>query len=312
MEGAEQNREKISNSMRINGLSRDLLNRFMNHNRNPNINEQQKGKLAQDENEELQLSLGLSMNGRFGVDPERKMLKRSSSISNLTFAAAAAAVDDGSTPQARGVNAPLARTCSLPAEPEEDWRRRKETQLIKRMKRMEKLKTVRGGGKEKENCSEDVSNNGNVSGSVTPEKVDSGSIGSQKTGSSVVSVFQNQQIDGENQGGEVKSPYAHSLPVAEVQDENGSAVTIEATPEDPSKVNEMLNSALLDMPYVSARINNKKIEGFLYNYKRGEQLKIVCVCHGMFLTPAGFLKHGGGGDVENPLKHIIVSPYHIV
>ncbi|KAK4477570.1 hypothetical protein RD792_016803 [Penstemon davidsonii] len=310
MEGAEQSREKISNSMRINGLSIDLLNRYMNHNRNPNINVQEKGKFAQDENEELQLSLGLSMNGRFGVDPERKMLKRSSSISNLALAAAA--VDDGSTPQARGVNAPLSRTCSLPAEPEEEWRRRKETQSIKRMRRMEKLKTVRGGGKEKENCSEDVSINGDVSGSFTSEKVDSGSIGSQKTGSSGVSVLQSQQRDGEKQNGEVKSPYTCSLPIVQVEDENGTAVTIQATPEDPNKVNELLNSALLDMPYVSAMVNHAKVEGFLYKYKRGEQIKIVCVCHGLFLTPAGFLKHGGGGDVENPLQHIMVSPYPLM
>ena len=39
---------------------------------------------------------------------------------------------------------------------------------------------------------------------------------------------------------------------------------------------------------------------------REKDMKIVCACHASFLTPAEFVKHGGGGDidVENPLKHI--------
>ncbi|KAK8958970.1 Ninja-family protein AFP3 [Platanthera guangdongensis] len=38
------------------------------------------------------------------------------------------------------------------------------------------------------------------------------------------------------------------------------------------------------------------------------EVRIVCVCHGSFLMPAEFVKHGGGGDVAHPLKHIIVNP----
>lgn len=85
-----------------------------------------------------------------------------------------------------------------------------------------------------------------------------------------------------------------------------TAADIDATGEGS------LKNALVDMPYVSTRgygPNLNKIEGFLYRYKRGEDVKIVCVCHGMFLSPAEFVKHGGGGDVAYPLKHIVVNPF---
>ncbi|KAI9117569.1 hypothetical protein K1719_011735 [Acacia pycnantha] len=49
----------------------------------------------------------------------------------------------------------------------------------------------------------------------------------------------------------------------------------------------------------------KRIQGFLYTY-RGGQVSIVCVCHGRFLTPEEFVRHAGGIDVANPMKHITV------
>lgn len=51
--------------------------------------------------------------------------------------------------------------------------------------------------------------------------------------------------------------------------------------------------------------SGKKIEGLLYKYRRG-QVCIVCVCHGSFLSPAEFVMHAGGKEVENPMKHITV------
>ncbi|KAL7161205.1 hypothetical protein ACSBR2_041790 [Camellia fascicularis] len=53
--------------------------------------------------------------------------------------------------------------------------------------------------------------------------------------------------------------------------------------------------------------NGKKIEGFLYRYTKAE-VSIVCVCHGNFLSPAEFVKHAGGTEVVNPMKHINVLP----
>jgi hypothetical protein len=55
--------------------------------------------------------------------------------------------------------------------------------------------------------------------------------------------------------------------------------------------------------------NGKRIEGVLYKYMKG-QVSIVCVCHGSFLSPAEFVKHAGGKDVENPMKHINVCPIY--
>lgn len=88
---------------------------------------------------------------------------------------------------------------------------------------------------------------------------------------------------------------------------------IEATNEQSPHFSgkEGLRNFLLKMPGVSTKgdgPNGKKTEGFLYAYKRGGEVKIVCICHGYFLTPAEFVKHAGGGDVENPLRLITVDP----
>ncbi|CAM0871989.1 unnamed protein product [Alopecurus aequalis] len=65
-----------------------------------------------------------------------------------------------------------------------------------------------------------------------------------------------------------------------------------------------------EMPCVCTKglPNGMKIEGFLYKYRKAEEVRIVCVCHGSFLTPAEFVKHAGGGEVANPLRHIVVNP----
>lgn len=78
-------------------------------------------------------------------------------------------------------------------------------------------------------------------------------------------------------------------------------------PPVPADRNGVGKRRAADMPYVSTRDGNR-IEGFLYRYRKGEEVKIVCVCHGLFLSPAEFVKHGGGGDVDNPLRHIVVNP----
>lgn len=73
---------------------------------------------------------------------------------------------------------------------------------------------------------------------------------------------------------------------------------------------EIFRNVLDDMPCVSTTVdgpNGKRVEGFLYGYRKGEEVRILCVCHGKFLTPAEFVKHAGGGDVAHPLKHIVVN-----
>ena len=53
--------------------------------------------------------------------------------------------------------------------------------------------------------------------------------------------------------------------------------------------------------------NSNRVEGFLYKYKKGD-VRIVCICHGSFLTPSEFVEHAGAGKVDNPLRHIVISP----
>ncbi|KAK6155013.1 hypothetical protein DH2020_009261 [Rehmannia glutinosa] len=325
MEGAEGNREKFKFPARMNGFSSDLLRKFTKKSSDyPNGNEEE-----EEEDEEIELSLGLSMNGRFGVDPARKKLKRSSSVANLVFTVGA--VENETIHHARGmefdVYAPLARTRSLPTETEEEWRRRKELQSMRRMearrKRMEKLKNLRVV-KDKENCfQKDVKNglhevvvngsaingqrlenailhgfeNGDVSSS--PQ----GSIESLRSGSSGVS----DPVEGAIQNSEVPPP---SLDCSHEHEPASRAAD-----RDSKGAGKLLKNAMLDMPYVSTKgngPNGRKIEGFLYRYKKGEEVRIVCVCHGMFLTPKEFVEHGGGGDVEQPLKHIVVNPFPLL
>ncbi|GMH30946.1 hypothetical protein Nepgr_032789 [Nepenthes gracilis] len=65
-------------------------------------------------------------------------------------------------------------------------------------------------------------------------------------------------------------------------------------------------------PCVSATGNGpnaKTITGFLHKYTENE-VCIVCVCHGSSFSPAGFMEHAGGVDMEleHPLKHIRMIP----
>lgn len=53
--------------------------------------------------------------------------------------------------------------------------------------------------------------------------------------------------------------------------------------------------------------NGKRVDGILYRYGNGEEVRIMCVCHGDFLSPADFVKHAGGPNVEHPLRHIVVN-----
>ncbi|WOG81142.1 hypothetical protein DCAR_0100287 [Daucus carota subsp. sativus] len=80
----------------------------------------------------------------------------------------------------------------------------------------------------------------------------------------------------------------------------------------PLKTQSECNSAspLPQMPCVSTTgngPNGKTITGFLYRYTKTE-VCIVCVCHGTSFSPAEFVKHAGGVDVEHPLRHITIVP----
>ncbi|KAL9666347.1 hypothetical protein QQ045_000676 [Rhodiola kirilowii] len=68
------------------------------------------------------------------------------------------------------------------------------------------------------------------------------------------------------------------------------------------------STPLAQMPCVSTTgPEGKTVRGFLYRYTK-EEVCIVCVCHGCSFSPAKFVEHAGGRDVENPLRHITVIP----
>lgn len=70
------------------------------------------------------------------------------------------------------------------------------------------------------------------------------------------------------------------------------------------------STGLFDMPCVFTKGDGptgRRVDGILYKYGKGEEVRIMCICHGSFLTPAEFVKHGGGGDVDRPLRHIVVN-----
>lgn len=289
---------------------RDLIQRLVFSNFTTKFEE------AIEDEESIELSLGLSLNGRFGVDRQREnILSRSSSVSDFVFANEKQSDMNGSC-----VEASLMRTCSLPTEGEEERKKRKEAQSLRRMeakrKRVEKLRNLKSQG-------ENLKSLGQLDGIIPPIPSSHGSIGS--SGSSGVCESGSQPNQGMNGYTEARSPASvHSLPKQNEQKQEvtptvKSADFVGAAMESPSvklavndaEATEIMRNMLVDMPCVSTRglgPSGKRVEGFLYRYRKGEQVRIVCVCHGSFLSPAEFVKHAGGGDVSHPLKHIVVSP----
>lgn len=127
-----------------NRFSRDLLQRFMGAGAGAAGGGGGDGSETADDGE-LELNLGLSLGGRFGVDKSSNKLLRSSSI-----AACLPIVrdDDAVAPPAAAAYSALVRTSSLPVETEEEWRKRKELQTIRRLeakrRRSEKQRISRG------------------------------------------------------------------------------------------------------------------------------------------------------------------------
>ncbi|KVI02584.1 Protein of unknown function DUF1675 [Cynara cardunculus var. scolymus] len=305
----------------------DLLKTFVYDGGAGGVGHSLKEEILVEEN--VELSLGLSMNGRFGVErrctvvdnnySNNDRLSRSSSVTD--FSSFPSTNDD---PTPLSLYSPLTRTCSLPIETEE-WKKRKELQSLRRSeakrKRVEKLKNgrvVKGSTAEEiyETKRRNLTNGNELWRSSLP------SLG----GSSGVSDLECQHFSGTNKEVESKSTtsnqsISHKISSSSLNRSNLvasehvagklSATSSQILSGNRSSKDETLKVMLADMPCVSTKgdgINGKKIEGFLYRYRKGEEVRIVCVCHGSFLTPAEFVKHGGGGDVEHPLRHIVVNP----
>ncbi|KAK1269518.1 Ninja-family protein AFP3 [Acorus gramineus] len=324
------------------GYSRDLLRRFSSGDiplsPAPAVMEEA-------DSVELELSLGLP----FGSDWKEKRLFRSTSVANvLTYAA------EEAPPEAKPA-VPLMRTCSLPAETDEEVRKRKELQCLRRMeakrKRSEKQRS-RAEEREEESLKAKVESlsvgpghsetqSGQAAPFGMPIRAGPGanwavaalsrqrSIGSQGSCSSGVSEpLQGFNIPGRNGSQDPMS----ATSIRDRRRTTGKSVNSPTEPpSDPSKMpptdnynynnssssssisgtTETARNVMDSMPCVSTKgdgPNGKKIDGFLYRYKKGEEVRIVCVCHGKFLSPAEFVEHAGGGDVAHPLKHIVVNP----
>ncbi|XP_073059353.1 uncharacterized protein [Primulina eburnea] len=94
----------------------------------------------------------------------------------------------------------------------------------------------------------------------------------------------------------------------------GSLVQSSAKPPvDASRTGgrDTRTSAVEDMPSVYTRgdgPNGRRVDGILYRYGRGEEVRIMCICHGTFHSPVDFVLHAGGTNVDNPLRHIVIIP----
>ncbi|KAE9605586.1 putative Ninja family, Jas TPL-binding domain-containing protein [Lupinus albus] len=159
-----------------------------------------------------------------------------------------------------------------------------------------------------------------------------GSVDSQGGSSSSVSEMESRPILGPSSCGEARSPASNQSVQERLSsrdaigslgtntNENMTRTSRVAEMENPSKRppplaqnigREIGTNSMEDMPCVFTKgngPNGRRIEGILYKYGKGEEVRIMCVCHGKFLSPAEFVKHAGGGDVANPLRHIVINP----
>ncbi|KAL6324683.1 hypothetical protein AAG906_013496 [Vitis piasezkii] len=112
-----------------------------------------------------------------------------------------------------------------------------------------------------------------------------GSVGSQRSSSGISNSRANQckvLLKGVNKCSEARSPASiQSLPGQSEQ----KPLISPGTPEKSGKVGGVVAENQPEKPTISSR------------GKR--EVRIVCVCHGSFLSPAEFVKHAGGSDVAH-------------
>ncbi|KVH92651.1 ninja-family protein AFP3-like [Cynara cardunculus var. scolymus] len=243
--------------------------------------------------EKVELSLGLSLNGRFGMESQKLVVNDDKNDNKLFRASSVTDFVNIPVDVELSLYSPLTRTCSLPPETEAEWRKRKELQSFRRSeakrKRVEKLKNVR------------VVNRRNLVNGI-----ESMGRGLKQSPPSPAPILSQVSIGSQGSGGSSGVSDLDSQPF-QVTNKDASET------HEQSKPKTQLKAHYIDhhmMPCVSTKgdgPDGKKIQGFLYRYGKGENVRIVCVCHGSFLTPAEFVKHGGGGEVEHPLRHIIVD-----
>ncbi|PNT77251.1 hypothetical protein BRADI_1g59982v3 [Brachypodium distachyon] len=274
------------------------------------------GSAAEGESDEIELGLGLCLGSRFGTDrspdAKRPRLLRSTSIASTCSVSAG----DGDGDPSPASPLQLLRTSSLPMDTEEERWRRREMQSRRRLEARRKMLGRR-------------SSMGSSSGPCKPDKEDGDDVvnglqlkrstGSQGSSSSANPQEQGAQFTDARSSTSEYTDQNNVLPLSVTRaaeragaEQQPPLRTLGSLTMRTNSSSDMRKSMMEDMPMVSSKVegpDGKKIDGFLYRYRKGgEGVRIVCVCHGNFLTPAEFVKHAGGGDVSNPLRHIVVNP----
>ncbi|KAG9152154.1 hypothetical protein Leryth_019710 [Lithospermum erythrorhizon] len=150
-----------------------------------------------------------------------------------------------------------------------------------------------------------------------------GSIESQGGSQSSISPLESNALPGTSSGSDLSPASIQSLQERTNQDASSSGLRTRGDTSRPSRVDSGkiprgTNSRKRgkepgknDMPCVFTKgdgPNGRRVDGILYKYGKGEEVRIMCVCHGNFLSPAEFVTHAGGSDVTHPLKHIVINP----
>ncbi|XP_073300575.1 ninja-family protein AFP3-like, partial [Primulina huaijiensis] len=281
--------------------------------------------------------------GRFGVDKSCKNLVRSSSIAVCSHVVR----DDSDNVKSTPITG-LVRTSSLPVETEEEWRKRKGLQTLRRMeakrRRSEKQRNLRGdkevggiygggGGSLSSEAESAVKSFGSISraarraicGSgtdVAMAKVASPGSGSSSCVSDSEGKFRQGSSDEPSpttSTGPLKVHNQDACSSGSKSQENTSKTTGSDISASPSKKSDTSRTggrkvgtnAIEEMPCVFTvgdGPNGRRVDGILYEYGKGE-VRIMCICCGKFRSPAEFVGHAGGTDLDHPLKHIVVNSY---
>ncbi|XP_062190140.1 ninja-family protein 3-like [Phragmites australis] len=290
------------------------------------------GSAAGGESNEIELSLGLSLGGCFGADPAREgkkpRLERSSSIASICSLPGSSAGNDLAAAEPPPEPEQLVRSTSLPTDADEETWRRREMQCQRRLaakrKRLERRNSMNSGrssaggggsGAGRDDSQEpsypiglqlrrSVTSQGSTSSSL-PEQ---GGAGGAEVKSSSAMNTSSDNTSGQNSS--LPSTGSTGRPQNGTVREQPPLRTLQSLTMRTASTADLRKRMLDDMPLVSSKLdgsNCRRIDGFLYKYHNGDEVRIVCVCHGNFLTPAEFVRHAGGGDVPNPLRHIVVQ-----
>ncbi|XP_022738150.1 ninja-family protein AFP3-like [Durio zibethinus] len=279
---------------------------------------------------ELDLNLRLSLGGIYSGNNKEKPLTRSSSIPGVvTLKKINSSELEKSLP--KGFLS-LARSCSLPSEVERS-RKLVNVKKLRIMRRVEAKKrvVVRQRNANKASDKEKLIMEGPPS---SPTKIPAWAAASAAKSPALNRAIDKikegfRNLEGLEDNGTHKGPSDSKQSFKPVKAEpvifsdrtsSGKSVKLkpdETKSENPTKKAKLSNGYYIQddgmdvmkkMPSVTTTgdgPNGRKIEGFLYKYMKG-QVSIVCVCHGNFLSPEEFVKHAGGKDVTNPMKHINV------